>query len=281
MPTTPLIESRRLSLYHADYTELAAYLTERGEVIDMLCVDAPYSERTHKGHDDTLPGGRSAIPYKFWTPEDVHVFVQTWRPLTRGWLVSITDHNLWPAWQKAAEQAGLYAGFPPIPLSITGSRVRMQGDGPCAISYFLLVARPPELVKWGTIGRGAYYGKREKLALTGAKPLWAMREIVQDYSRPGQVVCDPLCGTGTVNVAALLEGRESIGGDGTMSTLLIAETRCEQMMRALDQKRARPTPEPDEPNHEPQEDHPDKPDSTSEGRSKRTDRCDHQEDDQD
>lgn len=244
---TPLIESRRCSLYHADFIDLAAHLKERGEVVDMLTVDAPYSSRTHKGHNGTLPGGRTAISYAHWTPEDVHVFMQTWVPLTRGWVVSITDHVLWPAWQQAAERAGLYAGFPPIPLTVTGSRVRMRGDGPSPSSYFILVARPAELVTWGTIGRGSYYGKREALLMPGAKPLWAMREIIQDYSRPGQVVCDPLCGSGTVAVAALLEGRESLCADGSLEHLLKAETRIEQMIAGMNnapRSRVRPVRAP-------------------------------------
>jgi hypothetical protein len=236
---TPLIETPKLSLYHGGYDALAARLEGRGEVVDLLAVDTPYSERTHSGHDGTRPGGRSPIPYAFWTPEDVHVFVQTWRPLTRGWLVSITDHVLWPAWQRAAERAGLYAGFPPIPLVVTGSRLRIRGDGPSPWSYFMLVARPPELVTWGTIGRGAYYGPRERLLMTGAKPLWAMREIVEDYSRPGQVVCDPVCGTGTALAAALLEGREAIGGDGSLAVLDKAERRCANVLAYLERPQIR------------------------------------------
>lgn len=230
---TPLIESRRLSLYHGEHDALARHLTQRKEVVDLISVDTPYSERTHTGHDGTRPGGRSPIPYAFWTPEDVHVFVQTWRPLQRGWLVSITDHVLWPAWQRAAERAGLYAGFPPLPLVVRGSRLRIRGDGPSPWTYWVMVARPTELYTWGTIGRGAYIGSRERLLMTGGKPLWAMREIIQDYSRPGQVVCDPLCGTGTTLAGALFEGREAIGGDGSLVTLGLAETRLERTQRFL------------------------------------------------
>lgn len=226
-----IVEMRRLRLHQADCFELARALRSRGEVVDTLAVDTPYSERTHSGHDSTRPGGRSPIPYAFWTPEDVHVFVDVWRPLCRGWLVSITDHVLWPAWQRAAERVGLYAGFPPVPCVATGSRVRLRGDGPSNWSYFMMVARPPELSSWGTLP-GAHLGKRERLHMTGAKPLWMMREIVRAYSRPGQLVADPVCGTGTTPVAALLEGREALGADGSWEPLVKAETRCEWALRA-------------------------------------------------
>lgn len=234
-----LRESRRVSLYHAEYGALARRLEERGERVDLLAVDTPYSERTHSGHDSTLPGKRSALPYAFWTPEDVHVFVQTWRPLTTGWLVSITDHVLWPAWQRAAERAGLYAGFPPIPCVISGSRVRLRGDGPSNWSYFALVARPPEYVTWGTLP-GAHVGARERLYMTGGKPVWLMRELIEHYSRPGDLVADPVCGSGTTAVAGLVEGREVICADGSLTPLGKAEHRVERVLRHLDREKRIP-----------------------------------------
>lgn len=230
---TAVLETKRASLYLEDHEALAKRLIAAGEQIDLLCTDAPYSKRTHSGHNKTRPGERRGIDYASWTPEDVKRFVGTWRPLTRGWLVSITDHVLWDSWQLAAEENGLYADFPPVPLSITGSRVRMQGDGPSPISYFLLVARPRELSTWGTIGRGAYYGKRERLMMTGAKPIWAMREIIEDYSRIGQVVCDPCCGSGTTIVSALLEGRLGIGSDPVPKNLLKAVNRVRYVEETL------------------------------------------------
>jgi len=236
--TISLLEHRRVSLFHADATELARELRARREVVNLITADTPYSERTHTGHDSTRPGGRSSIPYAFWTPEDVHVFVDTWREVHRGWLVSITDHVLWPAWQRAAERAGYYAGFPPIPLVVTGSRVRLRGDGPSPWSYFILVARPAELSSWGTIGRGAYMGPREKLLMTGGKPLWAMRQIVEDYSRPGDVVCDPVCGAATAGVAALFEGRDAVVGDGSLRPLGFAEPRLSRVLSYLEERKA-------------------------------------------
>jgi hypothetical protein len=225
-----IFETPRASLYHDTHEDLAKRLTRAGEMVDLLCTDTPYSKRTHAGHDGTRPGGRAALSYTYWTPDDVARFVDTWRPLTRGWFVSITDHVLWPEWQRRAEQGGLYAGFPPIPLVITGSRVRLRGDGPSPWSYFIMVARPPELASWGTL-RGAYYGKRERLPISGGKPIWAMREIVEDYSRRGDVVCDPCCGAGTTLVASLLEGRFAIGSDPVARAIMKAETR---VLRALE-----------------------------------------------
>jgi len=55
---------------------------------------------------------------------------------------------------------------------------------------------------------GAYPGKHP-----AEKPLAMMRHIVRVSSRPGAVVLDPFCGSGTTLLAAYLEGRQYIGGD--------------------------------------------------------------------
>lgn len=45
------------------------------------------------------------------------------------------------------------------------------------------------------------------------KPQWLMRALVQDYSLPGDLVCDPLAGWGSTLRAALDTGRRAIGGE--------------------------------------------------------------------
>ena len=50
-----------LDLHHLPHEALAALLEARGERMGALIVDAPYSERTHTGHDDgTSAANRAA-----------------------------------------------------------------------------------------------------------------------------------------------------------------------------------------------------------------------------
>lgn len=49
--------------------------------------------------------------------------------------------------------------------------------------------------------------------MMGAKPIGLMRAIVRDYSRPGDLICDPFCGSGTTAIAALSEGRRFVGSE--------------------------------------------------------------------
>ena len=51
------------------------------------------------------------------------------------------------------------------------------------------------------------------MAVAGGKPLWLMRAIIRDYTRPGDLVCDPCAGGGTTLLAAAIEGRRAIGAE--------------------------------------------------------------------
>jgi hypothetical protein len=81
---------------------------------------------------------------------------------------------------------------------------------------YLVVSRPRHLPyrKWGALP-GAYVGTRGVAAgiVAGAKPVSLMRSIVRDYSRPGDLVCDPCAGGGTTLIAARMEGRRAIGSE--------------------------------------------------------------------
>ena len=56
-------------------------------------------------------------------------------------------------------------------------------------------------------------GRSPDILIAGGKPLSLMRQVVRDYSRPGDLVCDPCAGGGTTLLAAAIEGRRAIGAE--------------------------------------------------------------------
>jgi len=194
---------------------------------DALIVDAPYSARTHGGHDRQVARlhaerpdlMKRAINYEGWTPEDVAAFVQHWSRRTRGWIVTITDHVLAPVWADALAGQGRYV-FAPLPWLATGSRVRLAGDGPSSWTCWIIVARPRTgedrngrpFSRWGTLP-GAYLHTSDRGGHIGGKPLALMEALVRDYSRPSDLVCDPCAGYGTTLAAALRQGRQAVGAE--------------------------------------------------------------------
>ncbi len=208
-------------------------LADVGEV-DCVCTDPPYSERTHSGHDDGAAmankkggwvrasgsvdpfRGRRALSYSQWGAREINAFVESWAPRCRGWFVCMSDSDLCVAWREAFENSGL-TGFQPVPVLMPGMTVRMAGDGPSSWAVYCNVARPRALHRWGTLP-GGYHGSNGNGASragshVGGKPLWLMRALVRDYSKPGDLVCDPCAGGGTTLLAAAIEGRRAIGAE--------------------------------------------------------------------
>jgi DNA modification methylase len=54
-----------------------------------------------------------------------------------------------------------------------------------------------------------------------------MERLIDDYSKPKNLVCDPCAGAGTTLVAALKLGRRAIGCDAIESHAALAELACE------------------------------------------------------
>lgn len=202
------------------------------ESVDAVITDPPYGERTHAGHNLSAAGHkgvgndgscRTALQYKYWKEEDVFEFVSVFSQRCSGWFVAMTSHDLAPAWQMAYRKEGLYS-FAPLPFVSPGSRVRLSGDGPSGWTAWIMVARPRSLSRWGTLP-GWYDGPSRDLEVVGGKPLWLMRAIIRDYTRPGDMIVDPFAGGGTTLIAAAMEGRSAIGAEIDPKTYDLAQKR--------------------------------------------------------
>jgi len=247
-----------------DWRELARRVRDEVGSVSAVITDCPYSARTHSGHDEgavtanrgadyrdrvTKPGGgtgpRRQINYQPWGPADVAAFVGAWAPLTRGWIVSLTDHVLAPAWEAAMEAEGRYT-FAPIACVEPGSRCRMLGDGPAQWSTFAVVSRPRDgawlaerhAARNARKARGedancalpgAYVAGEHGKDVPGGKPLALMEALVRDYSEPGDLVCDPCAGGGTTLLAAKLLGRRYVGSDIAAEHVEIARERLRDL----------------------------------------------------
>ncbi len=182
---------------------------------DTTIVDPPYGHQVHDGQSkrtDFRDGNiRRDLSYSNFTPEDVREFVEFCAPRTRGWFAVMSCHALRPVWYDELERAGLYA-FAPVFCIIPGMTVRLCGDGPSSEGVYLTVARPQSLSRWGTLP-GYYLHTRKGDQHIGGKPLAMMQAIVGDYSKPGDLICDPCAGRATTAHAALSLGRKFIGSE--------------------------------------------------------------------
>lgn len=200
-------------------------LADVGEVDAVMC-DPPYSARVHEGHDlaaTWTDDMRKPLSYAAWTASDVRAFVDSWAPRNRGWFVCLSDNELCPAYRDAFEVNGL-TGFAPVGILIPGMTVRMAGDGPSSWMLYANVARPKSLSKWGTLP-GGYTGPPGERVHIGGKALWLMRALVRDYTKRGDLVCDPCAGAASTLLAAAMEGRRAVGAEIDPATFAVAQKR--------------------------------------------------------
>ena len=125
----------------------------------------------------------------------------------------MSDSILCETYRATAEGHGR-CGFHPIPCVIPGMTVRLGGDGPSSWAVYLNVSRPrsKEWASWGTLP-GAYRTTRKGEQHIGGKPLDLMLAIVRDYTRPGDLGCDPCAGWGTTAIACESLGRRFVGAE--------------------------------------------------------------------
>lgn len=192
---------------------------------DALLFDAPFSAQTHAAEttrSDSSEAEGLTPDYSAFTEEQVREFCESRLvQRTRGWIVSVTDSVLAPAWRAEFARVGRYA-FAPVVAYIPGMSVRIQGDGPSSWALYVVVARPrnAEFAQWGTLP-GGYKGSNEAHGRSGGssrgggrgKPGWLMQALVRDYTKKGDLVCDPFMGWGTTALACEALGRRFVGSE--------------------------------------------------------------------
>lgn len=186
--------------------------------VDAEITDPPYGARVHSFVVDERLDGASVDglrpSYDCWTPDHVHAYVRARTELVRGWMVALTSHDLIPAWERAHVEAGRLC-FAPVACVLRGMSFRKQGDGPASWTVYAVVARPrAKRFMGGWACQGAYVGVPSGESGGGrGKPEWLMQALVRDYTRPGDLVCDPMAGWGVTLSAAVALGRRAIGAE--------------------------------------------------------------------
>lgn len=189
--------------------------------VDSVITDPPYSERTHVGQRSVKAKERTSA-YEDRYHGDVNKI--DYSPLDEvrlpcmdaaKWVVIFSDNIRQRQWQVYLEDCGRYT-FSPLPWCKTNPVPRLAGDGPACAAEFITVSRKRARYTCGSLP-GFYIGQTAATEdgdqMMGRKPMWLMRAIVRDYSRPSDLVCDPYAGSGTTLLAAVMEGRMAIGAE--------------------------------------------------------------------
>ncbi len=186
---------------------------------DAVVTDPPYSARTDEGymsHGSHEVAATTDIGYRPITLADAHAFAESWAPRTKRWAVIFGDH-ISREWHAAAWEAQGWYVFAPVIWVKRGAPPRFCSDGPASQVDHIMIARPRGTMDEQDQGSrpGWYLVNTPRhghgyLGVTGSKDHHGMRALVRDYSRPGDLIVDPFCGSGTTALAAASEGRRCI-----------------------------------------------------------------------
>lgn len=204
------------------------------EQVDAVITDPPYSQRSEDGFrsGSTMKDLQNApgMGYEPITKEWCNDAFGAWSTLARSWLFVFGDHVSFRWWETASQETGRYT-FPPVVIAKTGAAPRMSCDGPGSHCEYALASRPKQkrFLKWGSLP-GWYPMQTVRHVhgsngVSGAKSIDVMRAIVRDYSRAGDIICDPCAGSGTTLLAAAIEGRRAIGAEMDPKTYDLAVKR--------------------------------------------------------
>jgi site-specific DNA-methyltransferase (adenine-specific) len=223
----------RVVLHHGDCLDVLPTLPP--ESAGFVCSDPPYAEATHAdARSGKAPKKRGGlVTFASLTADDIRArFAAAGRVVSR-WLVATMEFRHAAALEAAPPDGYLFIRCgvwtkPDGAPQFTGDRPA-QGWESIAILHRLGSGR----LKWNGGGRSSvfHHNVQRSAEYPTQKPLALVREFVELFSDPGDVVLDPFCGSGTTLVAALERGRRAIGIDIDERALSIARTRCEVVLK--------------------------------------------------
>lgn len=217
---------------------------ERG---DAVVTDPPYTVRNIIGfrsgseyaNRERVTHRKPNIPYAAIGEDEARELVE-WATsgAARWWLIAFNDHIGWDWLERAVPDA--WNAFAPVVWAKTNGPPRMAADGPSSDCEHILVARPrvnlPRPRKRNRPGH--YVGPIENArasgkVVVGGKPVWLMRDLIRDYTEPGDLILEPYAGGATTLIASVLEGRRAIGAERDVTTWKRAVAR----LRRIDEQR--------------------------------------------
>jgi DNA modification methylase len=191
---------------------------------DMVLTDPPYiagyKDRSGRSvaNDDNgewLAPAFKAI-FRVMKPDSLCVSFYGWTQTDR----------FFSAWRDAGFRIVGHISFPKRYTS-TVRLMRYQHES----AYLLAKGHPPtpenvigDVIDWGT-----YSGN--KLHPT-QKPLSILLPLIQSFTRPGALVLDPFCGSGSTLAASLMCGRKAVGVELLDANAQVATQRLERIVHS-------------------------------------------------
>lgn len=215
----------RAWLWHGKNTDLYPLLGD----VDHVITDPPYGKEVHsdarvsRGKDGVV--GVEVIPFGALEEQDAQAMaIFCAMHVKGGWALICSQPEQIEVWRGHAERAT--RRWPNDKASMKYNRANIwvkpdarpnfSGNGP-GVGYETIQSYwcGGGMSKWNGGGRTGVFThvKRHTGSHPTEKPLPLMRELIQLFTNPGDVIFDPFMGSGSTGVAALELGRRFIGAE--------------------------------------------------------------------
>ena len=215
------------TLHHGDCLDPVAGLASlEDKSVDHVICDPPYEAEAHTMARRQRSGGGvdvMAIPFDAMTANGRVLYAAEMVRVSRGWIIAFCQVEAVSSWRDALVSSGAKWIRAMAWVKPDGSP-QFTGDRPAQGYECMAVAwAGAGRCKWNSGGKRGVYthlvgaSGRDVNPHPTTKPLSLMRELVEDFTDPGDLILDPFAGSGTTAIAALMLGRQpslfgAIGG---------------------------------------------------------------------
>ena len=224
------------TVHHGD---AFAWLAEQPDAsVDHVICDPPYDERTHKGArtaprkqkfvgdlytKEALPLG---IDFGCLPSADIGRLVIQCLRVSRRWVVCFCAVEMVGAYRDAAGGAWVRSGF----WRRTDGAPQFTGDRPGQPGEALAIMHRAGKKRWNGGGKHGFWVcgvERVDRCHPTQKPIKLMRQLVEDFTEPGELVADPFMGSGSTGAACVQLGRRFVGVEGDPKHVESARARMD------------------------------------------------------
>lgn len=201
-------------LYEGDMLELLPTLGP----VDHIVSDPPYEDELHKAMGKIRRNdGREMVQDLGFdgVNADRAAIAAACVSASSGWLILFTLAEGVRAWRDDIQAAGGKWDTTLVWVKPDASP-RFNGQGAARGFENAITAWCGKGHRsWNSGGKRGVYSHLVNHGRQGEhpteKPVPLMAEIIADFTKPGQLVCDPFCGSGSTGVAAVKHGRRFVG----------------------------------------------------------------------
>lgn len=181
------------------------------ERVDHVIADPPYDPVTHAGGRGNRDGEIVRHEKNFDPIQPERVGPELLERADR-WCICFCSLEMFGRYQSAVGRdryirSGLWLKVSPTP--------QISGDRPAQPAEGIAIMHRTGRKRWNGGGHAALWYARaprgDDRQHETQKPLALMRDLVLDFTEPGDLVWDPFCGAGTTGVAAITHGRDFLG----------------------------------------------------------------------